>query len=99
MAQSTYVLGSSPRELSRLSMQARLLRPITERLLRQAGIKEGMRVLDLGCGAGDVSLLAAEMVGPTGFVLGIDQSAEAVAKATERVRESGLRRSIFIWGR
>jgi SAM-dependent methyltransferase len=91
MAQSTYVLGSSPKELSRLSTQARLLQPITERMLRLAGIKEGMRVLDLGSGAGDVSLLVAELVGPTGFVLGIDQSAEAIAKATERIRESGLR--------
>ena len=55
MSNSTYVLGSSPRELSRLSLQDEIIRPVTERLLRQLGIKEGLRVLDLGCGAGDVS--------------------------------------------
>jgi ubiquinone/menaquinone biosynthesis C-methylase UbiE len=89
MSNPTYVLGSSPRELSRLSLQAEIIGPITERLLRRLGIREGMRVLDLGCGAGDVSMLAAEMVGPTGSVVGIDQSAEAVAKAKARVRDIG----------
>jgi ubiquinone/menaquinone biosynthesis C-methylase UbiE len=89
MSNPTYVLGSSPRELSRLSLQAEIIGPITERLLRRLGIREGMRVLDLGCGAGDVSMLAAEMVGPTGSVVGIDQSAEAVAKAEARVRDIG----------
>ena len=89
MSNPTYVLGSSPRELSRLSLQAQIIRPITERLLRQLGIKEGLRVLDLGCGAGDVSMLAAEMVGAMGSVVGIDQSAAAIDKAAARVRDRG----------
>lgn len=89
MSSPTYVLGSSPRELSRLSLQAQIIQPITERLLRQIGIREGLRVLDLGCGAGDVAMLAAEMVGPTGVVFGIDQSTEAIAKAEARARDGG----------
>ena len=88
MSVATYALGSAPRELSRLSLQAQILKQVTERLLRQAGIREGWRVLDLGCGPGDVSLLAAELVGPTGHVVGIDQSAEAIERARERGRES-----------
>jgi len=95
MSNSTYVLGSSPRELSRLSLQAQIIGPVTERLLRQLGLKEGMRVLDLGCGAGDVSMLAAEMVGPTGSVFGIDQSAEAIAKAEARARDRGYEQISF----
>jgi cyclopropane fatty-acyl-phospholipid synthase-like methyltransferase len=59
-----------------LILQAEIVRPITERLLRQAGLKPGMRVLDLGCGIGDVSLLAAGVVGPSGLVVGVDQSPE-----------------------
>jgi cyclopropane fatty-acyl-phospholipid synthase-like methyltransferase len=51
-------------------LQADNLRPITTRLLREIGLAQGMRVVDLGCGAGDVAMLAAEMVGPTGAVLG-----------------------------
>ena len=88
MSGATYALGSAPKELSRLSLQAQILKQVTERLLRQAGIREGWRVLDLGCGPGDVSLLAAELVGPTGHVVGIDQSAEAIERARERGRES-----------
>jgi ubiquinone/menaquinone biosynthesis C-methylase UbiE len=95
MPNTTYVLGNSPRELSRLSLQAEILRPITERLLLQAGIRKGLRVLDLGCGAGDVSMLAAELVGPTGSVVGIDQSAAAIDKAESRVSNSGHRQISF----
>ena len=95
MSNPTYVLGSSPRELSRLSLQAQIIQPITERLLRQLGIEEGMRVLDLGCGAGDVSMLAAEMVGPMGSVFGIDQSAKAIATAEARARDGGYQQISF----
>ena len=49
-----------------------MLRPITERLLRNVGIDAGMRVLDFGCGPGDVSMLAAELIGPEGSIVGID---------------------------
>lgn len=66
-----YVLGHSQREIRRLIYQAALLEPITERLLRNAQIRPGMRVLDLGCSAGDLSMLAATLVGPTGLVIGI----------------------------
>jgi SAM-dependent methyltransferase len=73
-----------------------MLRPITERLLRNAGIDAGMRVLDLGCGAGDVSMLAAELVGPAGFIVGIDRSQEVLNVAKERAQEAGLRQISFV---
>ena len=76
-----YIMGSNPSELRRLGLQARLLRPITERLLRQAGLAEGMRVLDLGCGAGDVSVLAAEIVGRSGSVIGLDRDMAVLTAA------------------
>jgi cyclopropane fatty-acyl-phospholipid synthase-like methyltransferase len=58
-----YILEHSERAIRRLMLQAGILRPITERVLRGARIGRGMRVLDRGCGAGDVSMLAAELVG------------------------------------
>jgi ubiquinone/menaquinone biosynthesis C-methylase UbiE len=69
-----------------------MLRPITERLLRNAGIEAGMRILDLGCGAGDVAMLAVELVGPEGAIVGIDRNQEVLNVAKERAREIGLRR-------
>jgi SAM-dependent methyltransferase len=79
-----YSLGHSDRELERLSVQARLVDPITRRFFVDAGIVPGMRVLDVGSGVGDVACLAAELVGATGEVLGTDRSAAALAVARER---------------
>jgi ubiquinone/menaquinone biosynthesis C-methylase UbiE len=90
-----YVLGHSQREIRRLMTQAAILRSITERLLQSVEIGPGMRVLDLGCGAGDVSLLAAEFVGPTGSVMGIDRNPEVLAVATKRAQAAGLRQISF----
>jgi SAM-dependent methyltransferase len=79
-----YVLGHSQAELERLTAQARLLEPFTRRLFEDAGIGPGMRVLDAGCGHGDVTLLAAEQVGPTGEVVGLDNAPAAVEASRRR---------------
>jgi SAM-dependent methyltransferase len=90
-----YVLGRSGQESQRLIKQAAFLRPSTERVFRKAGITEGMRVLDMGSGAGDVSFLAAELVGPTGSVIGVDQDSGVLAVARQRASENGLDRVTF----
>jgi SAM-dependent methyltransferase len=95
MSNAGYLLGSAPRELQRLIRQSQIINPVTERLLRQAAVKQGMRVLDVGCGAGDVSLLAAEMVGAFGSIIGIDRSPEAIAMAKERARQHGFQQADF----
>ena len=65
-AHDQYALGRSPREYARLARQAELMRPLTQRLFADAGIRAGMTVLDLGSGAGDVAMLLAEMVAQRG---------------------------------
>lgn len=80
-----YILVHSDREFRRLKHQADIINPITRRILLFAGISPGMRVLDVGCGAGDVSLLIAELVGETGEVVGVDRAAVAIAAAERRV--------------
>jgi ubiquinone/menaquinone biosynthesis C-methylase UbiE len=86
---SHYVLGHSDAELERLQLQARCLEGLTRRLIRECGIERGMRVLDLGCGAGDVALLVAEAVGPSGAVVGVDREQRAVALSRRRAAEAG----------
>jgi SAM-dependent methyltransferase len=54
---------------------------ITEQLLRTASLQEGMRVLDVGCGSGDVTRAIARWIGPTGHVVGVDGSEAALAQA------------------
>jgi SAM-dependent methyltransferase len=84
-----YVLGLSGQEQERLLLQARILRPFTERYFRAAGIGPGMRVLDAGSGVGDVSLLAGDIVGPGGRVIGLDRDANALERAQRRADEQG----------
>src|SRR5688572_5393529 len=85
-----YVLGHSKQELIRLERQARIFAEATEDVLHRAGIRDGMTVLDVGCGVGDVSLAAARMVGPKGRVIGIDRAEEALQTARARAEAAGI---------
>ena len=93
-----YVLGHSDEELKRLEAQARLLAPITERFLLEAGLVPGMRVLDMGSGMGDVSFLAAKLVGPQGEVVGVDLSSTAINAAARRRDQAAITNVKFIAG-
>jgi ubiquinone/menaquinone biosynthesis C-methylase UbiE len=90
MPESGYVLGHSDQELNRLTVQARLIEPITRRFFEEAGIGAGMTVLDVGSGAGDVSFLVADMVGPGGKVVGVDRASGAIDNARDRAGALGL---------
>jgi 2-polyprenyl-3-methyl-5-hydroxy-6-metoxy-1,4-benzoquinol methylase len=87
---STYLLGHADAEVRRLLLQARLYDPYTEQALRLAGLRPGMRVLDVGCGPGDVSFVAARLVGPDGTVIGIDAADDIIVLARARAAEHGL---------
>jgi SAM-dependent methyltransferase len=91
-----YLLGHDEQELTRLEHQAAMLAPATRAILGLAGIRPGMRVLDLGTGAGDVAFEVAEMVGPTGSVVGVDQSVTALRYAAVRAERRALTNVSFI---
>lgn len=90
VASSSYVLGSGDPEIARLDGQAEALRSGTAVLLGAAGIRPGMRVLELGTGVGHVAFQLAELVGPSGSVVAIDQAAPLVAVAESRRRAGGV---------
>jgi len=56
-----------------------------------AELPAGATVLDLGCGSGTDTLIAARRVGSTGKVIGVDFSSTMLSRARQAVRESGLR--------
>jgi SAM-dependent methyltransferase len=95
-ASADYVLGYTRAEHERLIRQAVRIAPITERLFREAGIGPGQRVLDLGSGVGDVAMLLARMVSPSGEVVGIERDVNSVARARARVAATELRNVNFI---
>src|SRR5712691_11188751 len=90
-----YALGYTDAEQARLIRQATLNAPYTERLFREAGIGVGHRVLDLGSGMGDVSMLVSGLVGPSGEVVGIERDATSIERAQARVAAAGFRNVSF----
>lgn len=88
-AEIGYAPGRTEAETGRLIRQHQLYGPLTRQFLIGSGITAGMKVLDVGCGAGDVALLLADLVGPQGQVLGLDTNADILDTARERVRAAG----------
>jgi len=78
-----YVLATGQAAANRLRILHDVYGPGARRVLIDAGIKPGMRVADLGCGVGMTTALLAELVGPTGEVVGVDLSAAQLAQAQE----------------
>lgn len=92
---SNYALGNTDAEHGRLMRQAARLAPLTERLFREAGIGRGQRVLDLGSGVGDVAMLAARLVGPSGEVVGVERDPRSIARARARLADADLHNVSF----
>jgi protein-L-isoaspartate O-methyltransferase len=92
---SHYALGSTDAEHERLIRQAALLAPLTERFFREACIGPGQRILELGSGVGDVAMLAARLVGPSGEVVGVERDTRSIARARVRVAVEGLHNLTF----
>jgi ubiquinone/menaquinone biosynthesis C-methylase UbiE len=87
LAQQT--MSAADHERRRLSLQASVLNPLTDSFLRRAGISPGMRVLEVGCGIGEVSLITARLVGPHGRLHCIDTDTSAMEIAQRRVQSAG----------
>jgi 2-polyprenyl-3-methyl-5-hydroxy-6-metoxy-1,4-benzoquinol methylase len=96
--QPFYALGHSEQELQRLSRQGQAFGPFTRQLFEEAGISRGMRVLDVGCGSGDVAFLAADLVGLSGQIVGVDREPRAVEWANARAHSRGTRNVNFVEG-
>jgi SAM-dependent methyltransferase len=97
-AEQTYVMAFSAEEIRRLETMAELLAPATRRLLEKAGIRAGMKVLEVGSGAGDVALLVASVVGPTGAVVGIENNPAMLEIAQARAQAVGCSTVSFVEG-
>jgi SAM-dependent methyltransferase len=87
---SEYPLGTDPLEVERLGFQHRIWSPITDAFFERLGVRPGMRVLDLGCGPGFVSLELAERVGPTGEVVALDEAQHWTEWLAQKAKERGL---------
>ena len=95
---ATYTMGRTQGEEERLIQQSQLYDAVTRRFFREAGISSGMKVLDIGSGAGDVALTAAELVGPAGAVVGVDVNPAILETARVRAQAAGFTNVEFVAG-
>ena len=93
-----YTMGRSEGETDRLIEQSQLYDNVTRRFFLRSGIAEGMKVLDVGSGAGDVALTLAEFVGPEGKVVGVDVNPDILKTAQGRADAAGFSNIEFIAG-
>ena len=91
----TYPLPHGSAETNRLIQQSAFINPFTRSLFIDAGIGSGMAVLDVGSGAGDVALIAAELAGLQGSVVGIDRNAAGLEVARGRAKAAGFSHVTF----
>jgi SAM-dependent methyltransferase len=80
----------SPEELAFLPRETVELALGVGNPLRYAGLREGETVLDLGCGAGIDTLLAARAVGPGGTAIGVDMTPQMAERARRNAKAAGL---------
>ena len=95
---ATYVMGHTSGEEQRLQRLGQLLYVFTKHLFEHAGIAPGMKVLDVGSGAGDVALLLAELIGPTGSIVGVDVYPKVLETARARLQAAGFEHATFLAG-
>lgn len=93
-----YTMGRSAEETERLIEQSQLYDDVTRRFFLRSGIAKGMKVLDVGSGAGDVALTVAEFVGPEGAVVGVDVNPDVLKTAQDRADAAGFSNVEFIAG-
>jgi len=79
--------AGDPEEFRR---QLEFLAPIRDRVLANAALAPGKRVLDVGCGDGLIAFAAAEAVGPSGSVIFSDVSADLLNRCQAMAADAGL---------
>ena len=77
-------------------LELAVFEPIRRQAIARLALRQGERVLDLGCGTGLSLPLLREAVGPQGQVIGVEQSPEMIDKARQRVAAQGWKNVTLI---
>jgi SAM-dependent methyltransferase len=85
-----YILATGGKDTERLRLLQEVYGPGSQASFSRAGLARGQRVLDVGCGSGNMACWIAEQVGSNGSVLGIDNSADQIEIARNEARSRGL---------
>ena len=91
-----YVLARGAGAVRRLHVLHNVYSPAGKRVLLHAGLTEGMRVADFGCGVGVVTRMLSQIVGSSGNVTGIDVDEAQLEEAADLCARDGLKNTRFV---
>jgi SAM-dependent methyltransferase len=91
-----YVLATGADAVGRLNVLHRIYSPAGREALLEAGLTEGMRIADFGCGPGTMTRMLASLAGPSGSVTGIDLHAAQLEQARQLCAGEGLANTTFV---
>jgi 2-polyprenyl-3-methyl-5-hydroxy-6-metoxy-1,4-benzoquinol methylase len=90
-----YILATGGKDVKRLRLLHEVYGPGTEALFQRVGLRDGLRVVELGCGSGNTACWVAQQVAPSGSVVAIDVSPDQIEVARKQARLRNLRNIDF----
>jgi SAM-dependent methyltransferase len=90
-----YILATGGKDVKRLRLLHEIYGPGTEALFHRVGLRDGLRVVDVGCGSGNIACWVAEQIQPNGRVLAIDVSGDQIEQARRQAQRRNLRNIDF----
>ncbi len=90
-----YILATGGKDVERLRLLHEVYGPGTEALFHRVGLRDGMRVVEIGCGSGNIACWVAEQVVPRGSVMALDNSPGQIEQARKQAQRRGLRNIEF----
>lgn len=90
-----YILATGGKDVKRLRLLHEVYGPSTEALFRRLGIRDGMRVAEIGCGSGNTACWVAEQSAPSGSVVAIDVAPEQIEQARNQATSRKLKNIEF----
>src|SRR5262249_49460153 len=86
-----YILATGRKDVKRLRLLHEVYGPGTEALFQRVGLRDGLRVVEIGCGSGNIACWVAQQVAPGGSVVAIDASPDQIEEARRQSQRRNLR--------
>jgi 2-polyprenyl-3-methyl-5-hydroxy-6-metoxy-1,4-benzoquinol methylase len=90
-----YILATGGKDVKRLRLLHEVYGPGTEALFHRVGLRDGQRVVEIGCGSGNIACWVAQQIAPSGSVVAIDISRDQIEEARQQAQRRNLRNIEF----
>jgi len=90
-----YILATGGKDVKRLRLLHEVYGPGTEALFHRVGLRDGQRVVEIGCGSGNIACWVAQQIAPSGSVMAIDVASDQIEQARRQAQSRNLRNIEF----